>query len=61
MDKKLNVFEVAVKALDKLQLENSHFLSTDHRIQLVEFFNEQAHQQGIDQYDDITWEWREEW
>ncbi|MGB0177664.1 MAG: hypothetical protein ACPF9D_10890, partial [Owenweeksia sp.] len=60
-DQKIKAFEVAVKALDKMQLNNDYFLDTLCREDLVNFFNEKAHEHGLDQFDDITWEWREEW
>ncbi|TRX59116.1 hypothetical protein FNH22_11370 [Fulvivirga sp. M361] len=58
---KIDYFKIAIKALDQLQLENDHFLDTACRQDLVDFFNERANQEGIDEYEDITWKWRQEW
>jgi hypothetical protein len=58
---KLKVFELAVISLDVLQVSNGYFIDTLCREDLVDFFNDQAAEVGLDEYDDITWLYRKEW
>lgn len=58
---RLKEFEISIKNMDKIQLENGMFINTPEREQLASFYNEVAHVVKIDEYDDITWLWRAEW